>query len=102
MAQNCFIHTADFPTFEAAAQAANASSWHAFPMPSGRFCGVVRDVDRFRLRSQTNATLLPPAHSSADVTSHAQALGFPNAKTARALYAAAFTLTNADMFDPDL
>jgi hypothetical protein len=102
MAQTCFIHTADFPSFETAAQAANASSWHAFPMPSGRFCGVVRYVDRFALRAQTGATLLPPAHSPADISAHAQALGFPNAKTARALYAAVFALTNADIFDPDL
>lgn len=102
MAHTCFIHTADYETFRAAARAANASEWHGFPMPSGRFLGIVRNVDRFALRAQGNAELLPPAHSQTDVSAHAKALGLPNAKTARDIYAAAFALHNADIFDPDL
>lgn len=102
MAHIIFIHAPDYPTLVAAANAANASEWHSFVAPSGRVIGVIHEVDRFAMRQQSTIKILPPHTSPTDITAHAQALGFPNTKTARELFAAVFTLTNADIFDPDL
>lgn len=100
--RHIYLHAANAEEFKALAKAANADQWHCAPAPSGRVVGHLVGGDRFAIRQQPNAKILPHPHSPADVSSHAKDLGVQNAKSAYDLFAALFQYTNWDKLDPEV
>lgn len=98
------VHADTAEAIKAAADAAGAHAYGTWAY-QGRYVGIIYCVSlgqRQHIRhNHPDVHLFPAAHSTADVSHHANKLGI-NAKTARDIHAAVFSELDLDVFDPDL